>query len=213
VIIAAVVHITVLVVLTCGMAFTVNEAAIRFHSFASAGAVILAISAAAVGVILLWHLVRAFVAFARSRARIVPYFSDKNFRREQGKGASEEARQAFQSGYGIAADLALLDDVAAEVGISPLSAFGFGDDIFNQRPQWTELDEGLRTVTALITALHNHDASRRLSVSTLSDLETLRDALTRGRETQTSFSLIVRYGPDDFISGYEMEKRTGTFWC
>ncbi len=210
---ATAVHVVLLLAFIGGMAVTVVVNVENFRFARSRGAGIISGVAAAIGLVLVWHLVRVIVDTARRSARVVPYFREKDFRGKVDRGVSPECREAFRSGHGLVSDLPLLDALAREIGVTPLSAFGFDDDLFGDRPKWTELSEGLRTTAALATAVANRDLRDRLSSTTLEDLRNLQAALHRASETQKWFSLIARYGADEFISGVEMSKREGGFWC
>ena len=162
---------------------------------------------AAIAAVYLGYAIWAVRDFARMRPRVVPYFTLKYFRSEDpSRKTAEESWKAFRGGEAIAADLAHLDDVARQLGVAPLSDFGFGDDLMKQAPQWSDIDDGLRTLAALA-------AAPSLAPATRADLETLAAALGKARLSQNRFCLIVRYGRDDYISGVEMGKRQGTFWC
>jgi len=113
--------------------------------------------------------------YSRMRPRIVPYFALKHFRTHKPSQATTEASQrALRSGFGIAADLLRLDESARQLGVPPLSSFGFGDDLLRQPPQWTEPAGGLRTLTALISNMCDV-----VSNTTITDLKTLLAALEK----------------------------------
>lgn len=169
--------------------------------------------APAAAALYLWYVVRTILHYARMQVRAVPYFEQKRFRSgDPSRPVAEESRRAFRAGAGIAADLQQLDDLARQEGVTPLSSFGFGDDLFHQPPQWTEITEGMRSLDALIARTKDPEIARSLQGPTVGDLQTLSAALEKVRATQQRFSLLLRYGADDFISGVEMEKRIGTFW-
>jgi len=212
-VIAAVVHTVLLVVLTSGLLVTSFTAASRFRQYGAASAGATAAVTGVVGIVLLWHLARVLIANSRNKPRVVPYFREKHSKRQLDRSALTESWQAFNGGYGIAADLPILDALARSKDVTPLSSFGFGDDLFRQAPQWSDLSDGVRTVSTLVELLREGGTPVGVSAATQSDLQSLHLALQRALETQSLFSLIVRYGPDDFISGVEMDKREGTFWC
>lgn len=208
---AASVHIVFLIAVIAGMAITCIEAGIRLGQEPSVHTGVLVFFAGCIGIGAVWHLISVGKTYAAAQPRVVPYFSNKYFTADDvTRKTSDESQAAFNSGYRIAADLPELDALAHELNIAPLSSFGFGDDLLGQRPEWCDLNEGIRTVTALITAAMNGDT--HLSSSTVSELQTLLAALSTAKETQSSFALVVRYGRDDFISGAEMNKREGTYW-
>ncbi|HEY2321283.1 MAG TPA: hypothetical protein VGJ82_00340 [Thermoanaerobaculia bacterium] len=152
---------------------------------------------------------RTVVRSLRERPRVIPYFP-KHLRSEGGTSNSER-RNAFHDGCGLAADMAVLDRLATDAGVASLSQFGFSDDLMKQEVTWFDPTEGLQTVETLLRLLAADPGP--ISGVTLDDLRRLRGALQRAAETNTQFALIVRYGRDDFISGVEMERRAGTFWC
>lgn len=204
--IAAAVHIVVVIVVLLAMGVAVVETSSRFQRERSWGTALVLLVAVGAAVYLVWHLAVAMRAIAVTRPRIVPYFQDKYFRSGSSRETSEESKAAFRGGYAIAAEMPLLEDVAGELGVTPLSAFGFGDDALGQQPQWSALSEGIRTARALAE-------SDRVGAAARAELQQLAAALGKAAERQSKFALIARYGPDDFISGVEMEKREGTFWC
>jgi hypothetical protein len=212
-VLAATLHITLLLLLVALVTFVVVENGRRFRDERSAGAGVVTLVAVAGEIGLLWHVFGAIWSCATSKPRVVPYFREKLFRKKLNRKASEESSKAFHRGLGIAADLSRLDDLARELHVTQLSSFGFGDDLLKQRPQWSDLAEGMRTVSALIERLEGDATSARVSATTLADLKGLAAVFGKAQESQTSFCLVVRHGRNDFISGYEMEKREGTFWC
>lgn len=204
--ISAAVHIGVVIVLLLAMGVTVAETSSRFQREKSWGTALVLLVAAGAAAYLVWHLVVAVRVSFGTRPRIVPYFQDKYFRSGSSRQTSEESKAAFRGGYAIAAEMPLLEALAGELGVMPLSAFGFGDDALGQQPQWSALSDGIRTASALA-------GSDRVGAATRSELQQLAAVLEKAAERQSKFALIVRHGPDDFISGVEMEKREGTFWC
>ena len=169
----------------------------------SFGSILTVVLLCCLELILVWHIVRLFAPKIASRPRIVPYFSQKHF----DHSATEESRAAFQRGYDIAADLEFLDALAAELKVAPLSEYGFADDLFNQPLLWAALVDGVHTLDELIKLRD------RIRPGTLDELLRMRAALSAAMATQRTFALLVRYWPDEYISGAEMSKRQGTFWC
>ena len=201
--VGATIHIIVLIALLilCGIAL--RESATRFLEGRTLGAGLTTLFLGSFEILFVWHLITAVSINITDRPRVVPYFPQKYFDRK----ASEESWEAFRGGYSLAADLHRLDDLAKKSGITPLSSFGFADDLLNQAVQWSSADDGIRTVTSLI------QEGSGLSTGTLADLAALAAALKKAAEHQKKFSLLVRFGKDDYISGVELSKRLGTFWC
>jgi len=185
----------------------------RLGLHVSLGSGAASIGAGAVEVWLLLIFLRGVADLTKAKLRVVPYFREKQFRTKLNRPASEESSTAFHAGFGIAADLSRLDALSRELRVTPLSSFGFGDDLLKQRPQWSNIEEGLRTLRALIKQLETRGATVPMKAATLTDLKTLAAVLQKAQDSQASFALLLRGGRDDFISGYEMEKREGTFWC
>ena len=77
------------------------------------------------------------------RPRIVPYFS-RELERYGGTTMT-----AFKRGRDLYREIATLDQLAGTLGVTPLSAFGFAYDYYEQDVQWHPASEGLRTVEAL----------------------------------------------------------------
>jgi hypothetical protein len=170
-------------------------------------------AASAVVALYLWFFVWTLRKHAGRRPRVVPYFEQKYFRSgDPSRKTAEESWSAFSAGAGIAADLPRLDELAGQLRVAPLSSFGFGDDLLKQQPQWSDLADGLRTLSALIAKLREPEGARSFDATTVTDLQTLAAALEKARESQNRFSLVLRYGADDAMSGVEMERRQGSFW-
>lgn len=148
----------------------------------------------------------------RVRPRVVPYFERKYFRANKPQRVTDESMRVFRRGAGIATDIEKLDETARRLSVAPLSSFGFGDDLFSRDPAWREIDEGLATVDAVTAAVRHPAMAATLDADTVEDLQALGDALRKARKRSTRFALIVRHGPDKFVSGVEMEKRRGSFW-
>lgn len=186
--IAATIHIAVLLILLAGCSIAATEAS---------GLSFLILGAASI--LFLWHLLAAIRYLFTDRPRVVAYFRNRGSRT-----APQESSAAFRGGYHLAANLSRLDDRARQFGVAPLSSFGFGDDLLHQVPQWSSIEDGIRTLTTLIDHTDDND--------TRADLSRLLAVLEKASETQSVFALIARYGADEFISGVEMDRRTGTFW-
>lgn len=146
-------------------------------------------------------LVAALIWPWRARCRVVPYFA-----REMGPypGATSVA---FGRGHDLYRKSAELDRIAAALGVAPLSAFGFGDDLYGQAVRWAPAADGLRTVTAL-----RADAS--LAPGVAADLDALASVLRVAAEQGVEFALLLRVGGGDLQSAavFEPRERIGRFW-
>jgi len=137
----------------------------------------------------LWHCIAA-------RPRVVPYFQTR-------VGANDKpyTSGAFVHGFGVANKMAALDAAASERGVAQPSDFGFSDE----PRRWWDARDGLRTLDAIAGSVADSDELGQ-------DLAVLRTALEKAAEKEIQFALLVRLGPDDFISPVEMDNRKGSFW-
>jgi hypothetical protein len=137
----------------------------------------------------LWHCIAA-------RPRVVPYFQTR-------LGAHDKpyTSGAFEHGFGLGDKMAALDAAASERGVAQPSEFGFSDE----PKRWWDARDGLRTLDAIAGLVADSDELGQ-------DLAALRSALEKADEKEIRFALLVRLGPDDFISLYEMDTRKGSFW-
>lgn len=127
-------------------------------------------------------------------ARIHPYFPKKS---------PPIKADTFSRGKALARDFQLLELWAHEHHITPLSTFGWNDDLRGEPLVWHDAAQGHQTVTSL---LQHPDLSPELH----EDLTHLESALRHAQEAGIPFCLLLRHG--DIASGAEMEARKGTFW-
>lgn len=140
----------------------------------------------------------------RLAPRIVPYFA----RELQPHGGS--SCRAFLGGRGLYTRIVALDELAGSLGVTPLSAFGFEDDFFDQEIRWHPAPEGLRSVEALRQGL---DARLLAANGVAADLEAQAVALRIAAEQDVAFSLILRLQAKDSLQAVmSMEMRQGWFW-
>jgi hypothetical protein len=97
--------------------------------------------------------------------------------------------------------MATLDAAASERGAAQPSDFGFSDE----PRRWWGARDGLRTLDAIAGSVADSDELGQ-------DLAALRSALEKAAEKEIQFALLVRLGPDTFISLWEMDTRKGSFW-
>jgi hypothetical protein len=140
-----------------------------------------------------------------ARCRIVPYFA-----REIGRYPGTTS-MAFARGHELYRQSAALDRLARALGVTPLSAFGFGDDLYGQPVRWSAAAEGLRTVTALRGAMAANAAAPR---GVADDLDALASPLRVAAEHGVEFALLLRVGGGDLQSAavFEPRARVGRFW-
>ncbi|HZF04383.1 MAG TPA: hypothetical protein VE932_08645 [Patescibacteria group bacterium] len=136
-----------------------------------------------------------------ARCRIVPYFA-----REMGSYPCETSA-AFARGHELYRQSAALDGLTRTLGVTPLSAFGFGDDLYGQPIRWSPAADGLRTVTAVRDAVSADSGVTR-------DLDTLASVLRVAADRGVGFALLLRVGGGDVQSAavFEPRVRRGRFW-
>lgn len=151
-----------------------------------------------------WGLVLWLTAPLWIEPRIVPYFD-----RELGQyGGTTMA--AFHRGRALYREIAALERLAQTVGATPLSAFGFAYDHYDQVVQWHPASDGLRTVDALRRALA---AESVVAPGLADDLEALAGVLRAANEQGVQFSLVLRlHAKDSMQAVCTREVRQGSFW-
>lgn len=138
----------------------------------------------------------------RQRPRVVPYFS-REIEPYGGKSAA-----AFQRGHAIFREITGLDRLAGKLGLTPLSAFGFADDYYEQEVRWHAAADGLRSVDALRS---DDYVMGRPELS--ANLDALATALRAAAENDVQFALVLRRFTKDNLQGVSTrETRQGRFW-
>jgi hypothetical protein len=137
------------------------------------------------------------------RPRIVPYFA-----RELGHYGGP-TMVAFARGRALYREIEPLDQLARRLGTTPLSAFGFAYDHYDQVVRWHPASAGLRTVEMLQRAL----ATESAVAGVVDDLAALAVALRAAAEQGVDFSLVLRlYAKDSMQAVCTREVRDGAFW-
>lgn len=134
--------------------------------------------------------------------RIVPYFEHRVATDD------DSIPDAFDGGIELASKCYRLDEVAAEVGVPPLSAYGFQDDYDGDEIIWHDPREALRTIDALTKAIRQQADM----AAVVGELARLRAYLHLASQKGIRFCLLVRAGRDNMISPLEMDRRQGYFW-
>ena len=130
---------------------------------------------------------------ARGMVRVIPYFS-----------ARVGDINTFMRGHAIARELEELDSLAVQHNVTPLSRFGFADDLRGEEVVWHEAAEGKQTVETLLREL----ATRQTDSETTIDLQALDDALARASDNGIRFCLLWR--EQNSTSAAEWDQRQGT---
>jgi hypothetical protein len=112
----------------------------------------------------------------------------------------------FAQGQVVARNCRRLDRLAVDSGVSPVSAFGYADDLRGDTLAWHDPRSGLETVSALIKALDPGGADGKL----VEELSNIRDALQIAVEKGAKFCFILRSG--DGTNAQEHMLRKGTFF-
>lgn len=138
-------------------------------------------------------------------ASVLPYFHKSH------PGVSGGC--SFLSGKALARNCVFLDALALELGLEPVSTFGFADDLNlvwgGARVVWHEPERGLNTVSGLRTALHRNPSLLADAEAVIAELGLIEANLEDAVRLQAPFCLLLRYG--SFASGHEMEVRQGYF--
>ncbi len=130
-------------------------------------------------------------------AHVVPYFDKK-------VGEID----TFCHGQSLARHGTALDEAARSLGVTPLSAFGWNDDMDHEKVEWHEPSEGLKTVNALLLVVQRGELAWVDQEAIAADLKRVAHALTRAEERAIQFSLLLRH--EGGTSGLEWEARQGT---
>lgn len=136
--------------------------------------------------------------------RVVPCFA---IRLGEHRGPASAA--FWDRGRGLYRDMHALDELASRLDVTPLSAFGFADEYYDQQPAWHGASSGLATVQALRRNLPPELSSRDLAA----DLEALESVLLLAAERDVSFHLVLRlHGSESLQVIATREARQGSFW-
>jgi hypothetical protein len=147
----------------------------------------------------LWGLVSGIID--SFKARIVPYF-------RQHIGDID----TFSGGQALARNCRQLDQLAGELHLTPLSAFGFNDDQAGEQVVWHDPGQGLETVTGLLRKVREQPDAVADTEAVAAELDNVAAVLRKAQEKGVSFCFILRSGMDRFISPMEMDARQGKFW-
>lgn len=164
------------------------------------------LAAACAGAVFLVTLILLFLVLLDRRhfVCIHPYFEKPvaSGERPVASGA------AFRGGEALARNLEPLDALADEVGIAPLSAFGFEDDFFGEQLTWHAPEEGLKTVLALLDSLKEQPGRVCDLKGVTNDLKKIASALEDARKRSIRFCFLVRVS--SATNSMEWEHRKGT---
>ena len=151
-----------------------------------------------------WAVIYSVIWPLLVRPRIVPYF------RQELEPYGGSTMAAFFRGRALYREILALEEVAASLGVAPLSAFGFSHDLYGQEVSWHAPSDGLRTVEAL-----RQDAGTRSNAppAVVQDLEALISILRVAAARNVEFSLVLRLHAKDSMQGVcTRELRQGSYW-
>lgn len=129
--------------------------------------------------------------------RIIPYFQRK-----------VGALDTFLSGESLARSVGRLDALAVSCGVTPLSDFGFNDDLCHEPLVWHTAEHGLQSVRAVLAELEGRPQAVADQLAVIADLQKLEHALVRAAQQGIPFCLLLRHG--NATSGHEWSIRQGT---
>lgn len=145
-----------------------------------------------------WAVVRWMLPF-RPKPRIVPYFA------KELAPLGGSTMHAFSRGRALYLHIDALEVLAGNLGVRPLSAFGFAYDHFAQEVRWHPASEGLATVQTLREGKNEPRVAE--------DLEALASVLEVAAEKDVPFSLVLRlHEKDSMQTVCTRETRQGSFW-
>ena len=116
----------------------------------------------------------------------------------------------YAEGYFVARHLLEVDELAEAQGVTPLSAFGWNDDMQGETLIWHPSAAGLKTANALLARLEAEDFDRGDLAGIVEDLKRIAHALDRADRGGIRFCLILQHG--DATNAMEHEQRKGTFF-
>lgn len=134
-------------------------------------------------------------------ASVVPYFP-----RRVGE------IETYARGQSLARHVARLDAIAEELGLAPLSSFGWNDDMEGEPLAWHEASTGLATITPLLAHLEAESESGPFLwpdlPETIADLRRLAHALARAEAQGIPFSLLLLHSTATNAQEWEIRKGT-----
>jgi hypothetical protein len=163
--------------------------------------------AATFGVFLLvWHLYYNATGVYNSYhyVRVTPYFDSKVLASKIGW------IDTYCSGQHLARHVLELDELARALGVTPLSEFGWNDDMCGEALVWHDSAIGLKSVNAILAHLHGEEFLDGEQIGVIDDLKRIADALSRTHQAGIRFCLILQHG--DATNAMEHEQRKGSFF-
>jgi hypothetical protein len=114
----------------------------------------------------------------------------------------------YSSGESLARHVDELDELAITNAVTPLSSFGWNDDLEGEAVVWHASAEGLKTVNFLLIVLEREETAWDDHAATINDLKTIAHALERADAQDIPFSFLLRHS--SATNGQEWDARQGT---
>lgn len=115
--------------------------------------------------------------------------------------------ETYLHGQALARNCLRLDALAKARGVKSISEFGFADPLAGETRPWHAAAEGLVTIRALLSAVHDHPESVDDAPRVLRELEIIREAFTRAQQAGVRFAFLLELG--DGTSAQVWEIRQG----
>ena len=148
---------------------------------------------------LLFLLFVTIVANGFPRPQILPYF-------EKRLGQTD----TWLRGQALARNCRALDEAAIAHGVTPLSAFGVGDELAGEEFEWHDAGRGVETVRKLQELLPRFPDLVDDRVAVGDELQFMEEALAKAAERGVRFCLHIRCS--DYTCAGEMLARKGSYF-
>lgn len=116
----------------------------------------------------------------------------------------------YSHGRAIAKNCKALDQAALDLGIEPLSSFGFEDSFKNANLTWYDSRSGLKSVQALLHFVRLKSGAVCDTQAVITELERIETALKKAGEQNVSFCLTI--DTTHTTNAMEHEQREGSFF-
>lgn len=134
----------------------------------------------------------------RCRARIIPYFPRE-----------VPDPDTSQSGTEIATNWELLNTIALQRGLTPLSSFGLGGNVPEEYSAWHDAGQGATSVAGLLHNLDRITTGITGNNQLRAELVLLKQKLDGARKLGVPFCLHLR--TEDIIGPQDFARRDGTY--
>jgi hypothetical protein len=117
---------------------------------------------------------------------------------------------AYCAAVHLAQHMEELDELARLHGVTPLSEFGWNDDLKGELTVWYDPLNGMKTVNTLITYFAADEFARGNKTAIQNELKALAEALTRASDRRIRFGLVLFCG--EATNEMKEARRTGSFF-